>query len=62
VSNSPPTATYAAVKKMDPRMPERGPVRQCQFRAPTGRPIAINWATEYQRTGDTKWLDKIKPA
>ena len=52
-------ATYAAVKKMDPRMPERGPYASASFGTDWAA-YCINWATEYQRTGDTKWLDKIK--
>jgi len=51
--------TYAAVKKMDPRMPERGPYASASFGTDWAA-YCINWATEYQRTGDTKWLDKIK--
>jgi hypothetical protein len=51
--------TYAAVKKMDPRMPERGPYASASFGTDWAA-YCINWATEYQRTGDAKWLDKIK--
>jgi len=52
-------ATYAAVKKMDPRMPERGEYASASFGADWAA-YCIDWATEYQRTGETKWLDKIR--
>ena len=52
-------ATYAAVKKMDPRMPERGQYASASFGTDWAA-YCINWMTEYERTGDTKWLDKIK--
>jgi len=51
--------TYAEVKRTDPRMPEN-------MGEYTGAgwldwaAYCINWLTEYQRTRDTKWLDKIK--
>jgi hypothetical protein len=52
-------ATYAAVKKMDPRMPDRGQYASASFGTDWAA-YCINWMTEYERTGDTKWLDKIK--
>jgi len=45
--------TYAAVKKMDPRHARARPLRQRQFGTDWAA-YCINWATEYQRTGDTK--------
>jgi hypothetical protein len=55
----PADATYAAVKKMDPRMPEHGQYASASFGTDWAA-YCINWMTEYERTGDTRWLDKIK--
>jgi hypothetical protein len=52
-------ATYAEVKKTDPRMPERGPYASASFGTDWAA-YCSNWLTEYERTLDTKWLDKIK--
>jgi hypothetical protein len=52
--------TYADVKRTDPRMPDNsGPYTSASFGTDWAA-YCINWLTEYQRTGDTKWLDKIK--
>jgi hypothetical protein len=52
-------ATYAEVKKTDPRMPERGKFANMSFGTDWAA-YCSNWLTEYERTLDTKWLDKIK--
>ena len=52
-------ATYAEVKKTDPRMPERGEFANMSFGTDWAA-YCSNWLTEYERTLDTKWLDKIK--
>ena len=53
-------ATYAEVKRTDPRMPDnRGEYASASFGTDWAA-YCINWLTEYERTLDTKWLDKIK--
>jgi hypothetical protein len=52
-------ATYARLKKTDPRMPERGEYASASFGTDWAA-YCSNWLTEYERTLDTKWLDKIK--
>ena len=52
-------ATYAEVKKTDPRMPDRGEYANMSFGTDWAA-YCSNWLTEYERTLDTKWLDKIK--
>ena len=51
--------TYAAVKKSDPRMPDRGEFAGASFGTDWAA-YCSNWLTEYERTLDAKWLDKIK--
>ena len=51
--------TYAEVKRTDTRMPERGTYSTASFGTDWAG-YTMNWLTEYERTGDTKWLDKIK--
>jgi hypothetical protein len=52
--------TYAEVKRTDPRMPDnRGKYTGASFGTDWAGYCA-NWLTEYERTLDTKWLDKIK--
>ena len=51
--------TYAAVKKSDPRMPERGEYASASFGTDWAA-YCSNWLTEYERTLDAKWLEKIK--
>ncbi|MGD0410178.1 MAG: hypothetical protein ABSC18_00615 [Verrucomicrobiota bacterium] len=52
-------ATYAQLKKTDPRMPDRGEYAGASFGTDWAA-YCSNWLTEYERTLDTKWLDKIK--
>ncbi|MGA3182122.1 MAG: Tat pathway signal sequence domain protein [Verrucomicrobiota bacterium] len=52
-------ATYAQVKKTDPRMPESGQYASASFGTDWAA-YCSNWLTEYERTLDTRWLDKIK--
>jgi hypothetical protein len=52
--------TYAEVKRTDPRMPDnRGKYTGASFGTDWAA-YCINWLTEYERTLDAKWLDKIK--
>jgi hypothetical protein len=51
--------TYAEVKRTDTRMPERGAYTTASFGTDWAG-YTMNWLTEYERTRDTKWLDKIK--
>ena len=51
--------TYAEVLKTDPIRPERVEFAHASFGTDWAA-YCINWLTEYQRTGDPKWLDKIK--
>ena len=51
--------TYADVKRNDTRMPERGTYTTASFGTDWAG-YTMNWLTEYERTGDSKWLDKIK--
>jgi hypothetical protein len=51
--------TYADVKRNDTRNPERGSYTTASFGTDWGG-YCMNWLTEYERTGDAKWLDKIK--
>ena len=51
--------TYAEVKRTDARMPERGTYTTASFGTDWAG-YTMNWLTEYERTGETKWLDKIK--
>jgi len=52
-------ATYAQLKKTDPRMPDRGEYAGASFGTDWAA-YCSNWLTEYERTLDAKWLDKIK--
>jgi hypothetical protein len=53
-------ATYAEVKRTDPLHPDNsGPFPGASFGTDWAA-YCINWLTEYERTHDTKWLDKIK--
>ena len=52
--------TYAEVKRTDPRMADnRGKYTTASFGTDWAGYCA-NWLTEYERTLDTKWLDKIR--
>ena len=51
--------TYAEVKRTDPRMPESGTYSTASFGTDWAG-YTMNWLTEYERTRDTKWLDKIR--
>jgi uncharacterized protein YciI len=52
--------TYAEVKRTDPEHPDnRGKYASASFGTDWAGYCA-NWLTEYERTLDTKWLDKIK--
>ena len=51
--------TYADVKRNDTRNPEKGAYTTASFGTDWAG-YTMNWLTEYERTGDTKWLDKIK--
>jgi hypothetical protein len=53
-------ATYADVKRNDARAPDtRGEFTSASFGTDWAA-YCTNWLTEYERTLDTKWLDKIK--
>jgi len=52
--------TYAEVKRADPRMPDnRGEYTNASFGTDWAA-YCSNWLTEYERTLDPKWLNKIK--